>query len=480
MSEEPEIPRLVRVIRKVVIPTLFFFWGIGVAGFSLFPYQLISEPLSDLQRWINGSAEGERLSFGEKIEALLIDPELRVSGESKISERLKLPLKPVRDPQGLLKQSPRKLSYYSTYAPGYYLLFYIPHLPDAYFGALILSGDGEVKRVIKRPISGRGRRVLGQGGVTEDGLLIFNSYFSLYVTDICGEQRLHIPMEGEQTFSQGIGEGFHHKASGEGSLIWTWFGNNLRQYDVKTQNLKREISLTEIVAANPELSLFESRLIKSNHRGGVGQWKYNDLRNGLTLQKVSLHDPFHQNDVDVLTAERAQRFPFFLAGDLLLSFRSINLIVVIDPKTLKVKWHHSGHFSRQHDPDWGVNGEIIIYDNRSHQKYSRILSIDPQSQRIKTLIDGKEWGFYQFAQGNQHLSDESRVLFTNNSEAAHATNDRLDFYFKYENDKGKALDIGTVYHINESQYQRWVNDCSAKAKHRREASSHVDPSTPRE
>ena len=136
----------------------------------------------------------------------------------------------------------------------------------------------------------------------------------------------------------------------------------------------------------------------------------------------------------------------------------------MEPSTLEVKWWHYGDFSRQHDPDWALNGEITIYDNQSHDTASRIISIDPRTHRVKTLIKGEEWGFYQFAQGNHQLTDNDRVLFTNGNEMAHASNNRLDFYFKYENKRGKALDIGNVYYLNEDQYQLWESQCANNRK----------------
>ena len=452
-------PKHIRLIKQFTLPILLFIWGIAVAGFHVFPYVLIAEPFENLQAWYMGSREGRQLSFKEKLEDFLTDRELRVSRESIIDHKLKLPLKPVNDPLGQMKDSPRKLYYYSIHNEGYYIIFFIPRFPDADYAAVVISASGEVKAVIKRPKIPHDIRTLGQGDITDDGHLIFNSYFALHVTNICEETKLAIPKGEGKAFSLGDGVGFHHKASIADGYLWAWYGNELRQYKLADASLTKQITLEQIIAANPQIGIFEARLIKSNLRRSVGQWQYQDLNNGLKLEQISLHDPFHQNDVDVLSKARAKLFKDFEAGDLLLSFRSINLITVIDPSTLEVKWWHYGHFSRQHDPDWSPNGEITVYDNQSHGRASRIISIRPKDHQIRELIKGEEWGFYQFAQGNHQLTDDYRVVFNNGSEMAHASNDRLDFYFKYENKRGKALDIGNVYYLTEARYQKWKALC---------------------
>ena len=464
MLKPDATPEHIRFIKQITLPILLFIWGIAVGGFQVFPYAFIAEPFEELQAWYMGSREGRQLSLKEKLEDLLTDHELRVSGESRLEEKLRLPLKPMTDPLDLMKESSRKLSYYSIHDQGYYIIFMIPRFPDADYAAVVTSASGEIMRVIKRPKIEYDIRTLGQGGISDDGHLIFNSYFALYVSNLCGEMRLDLAKGDGKPFSLGKGVGFHHKSSTADGKLWTWYGNELRQYNLADSSLQRQISLEQIIAANRQKGIFEARLIKSNLRNSVGQWQYQDLKNGLKLKHISLHDPFHQNDVDVLSHSRAKLFSGYQAGDLLLSFRSINLITILEPSTLEVKWWHYGDFSRQHDPDWALNGEITIYDNQSHDTASRIISIDPRTHRVKTLIKGEEWGFYQFAQGNHQLTDNDRVLFTNGNEMAHASNNRLDFYFKYENKRGKALDIGNVYYLNEDQYQLWESQCANNRK----------------
>lgn len=450
------------IAKFYLIAMTFFIWGILTIKFEIFPHNLIAEPLHAIHEWIEGSGEGNTLSLSKKIQAEFFDTDTRYIGHSQIDKRFNLKLKKVRDPHNLLDKSSRKLYYYSSTDIGHYIFYVTLNLKDAKFAALVLSAQGELKHVIKNPRRKKRRRNLGQGGVSDYGHIIFNSYFDLQVSDICGNSLLSLRKKKGKTYGLGSGVGYHHKASATQNSIWTWYGNEARRYSLQTKKLMQHFTLIDLIAANASLPIFEARLIKSNKKGHIGQWKYQDLSKDIKLNYIGMHDPFHQNDIDVLTDHMASYFPQFKVGDLLLSFRSINLITIIDPQTLKVKWYSFGEFSRQHDPDWGYNGEIIVYDNQSHNQFSRILSISIADKKITPLINGRSYGFYQFAQGNQHYDQQKRVLFTNNAEAAHIGNAGIDFYFKYTNAKGKAIDIGTVHYIDDDQYQKWLAACDSQ------------------
>ncbi len=47
---------------------------------------------------------------------------------------------------------------------------------------------------------------------------------------------------------------------------------------------------------------------------------------------------WHANDAEPLPKEYADAFPQFDAGDLLISFRNINLVFVASPTTGEIKW----------------------------------------------------------------------------------------------------------------------------------------------
>jgi hypothetical protein len=124
-----------------------------------------------------------------------------------------------------------------------------------------------------------------------------------------------------------------------------------------------------------------------------------------------LIDPHHFNDADVLRADMAAAFPQFEAGDILLSMRNLNLVMVVDGDDLGAKWWQHGPWHRQHDPDFQPNGRISIYDNNMHGTSSRIVEIDPVSSEMEVLFEGSdEIPFYSYWGGKHQVLDNGNVL----------------------------------------------------------------------
>jgi hypothetical protein len=128
----------------------------------------------------------------------------------------------------------------------------------------------------------------------------------------------------------------------------------------------------------------------------------------------SQDDPTHLNNIDILPAAWADRFPMFKAGDILVSPRNLNAVVVIDRASETAKWVLSGPFYQQHDPDFLPNGNIAVFDNRGGDPAcggSRILEIEPTTQQIVWQYDGCGGApFFTFGRGEQQLLPNGNVL----------------------------------------------------------------------
>lgn len=269
--------------------------------------------------------------------------------------------------------------------------------------ALMLSPDLEVVRMLKlveKDVPGREpRSVYGKFihgvAVLKDGSIVFgfDDGVSLQRFDACGRRMWVLPGKYNHAVSLVDGEQF----------VWTlWDSKALVKVATADGTVVKRISMADIAAANPTIDILELRQEDFD--------KGND--NSPEVEAEWADDPFHLNDVEPLPAAMAGAFEGFQAGDLLVSSRSLNLIFVLDPQTLKVRWWHSGSWRRQHDPDWEPTGEITIFDNRMNRGYSRIVGIVPGSDEVRVVYDGRANDFYSRIRGKHQTTAAGTLLIT--------------------------------------------------------------------
>ena len=176
---------------------------------------------------------------------------------------------------------------------------------------------------------------------------------------------------------------------------------------------------------------------KVNHENGnvLGRISFEDINKAnpnidiLSIRRqlfkgIWLNDRYHLNDIEPLPRRYAEAFPMFKAGDLLISVRSLNLIFIMDPDTLKVKWWRVGQTRRQHDPDWQADGTITVFDNnmrdkaleRDRDRYSRIWRMDPASFEAKIVYDGQSDNFYTSRRGKHQMFPNGNILITSSEQ----------------------------------------------------------------
>ncbi len=102
------------------------------------------------------------------------------------------------------------------------------------------------------------------------------------------------------------------------------------------------------------------------------------LRNGRMVNEL---DILHANHVEVFDGSLAGLSPLFAKGNLLLSLRSLNAILIADGRSLEILWLWGPtNLTAQHDPRLIENGHILVFDNGV--RASRVLEIDPLSNRV--------------------------------------------------------------------------------------------------
>lgn len=93
-------------------------------------------------------------------------------------------------------------------------------------------------------------------------------------------------------------------------------------------------------------------------------------------------DILHANSVKVLRRDLAARFPLFKPGQVLISFRHLDALAVVDPATRAVAWAARGPWRMQHDAAFLDNGRLLLFDNLGSPRGSRVLEYDPGTQAV--------------------------------------------------------------------------------------------------
>jgi hypothetical protein len=150
--------------------------------------------------------------------------------------------------------------------------------------------------------------------------------------------------------------------------------------------------------------------------------------NGQSFRLGKIVDPelVHANKVSELPPEFAASYPLFEAGDLAISMRALNLVMIIDPVTKEVKWHQTGPWIRQHDPEFRPDGRISIFNNNVYRTaydneqtilstpyVTNIIAVDPVSRQTEVLFGEKPGEeMLSVVRGQHELLDNGGMLIT--------------------------------------------------------------------
>jgi len=407
-----------------IIQIVALVWLVAIAAFALgmyvnatqaWPYGLIQE----LRGFAAGNA-AEETTLVEKVandldvhpSRHIVRPKRPFGNEDGFVALDGLPIKSRRDSL--------RIRLTDGAPEGFRLIYGAFDFDETLHGAILIGPDGRVVNVWQVSQEGTewqhrpDTNVYPHGiEISRDGSIVtaFDGGTSLVRYDWCGNQVWRIK------------GGFHHSIDfDENGGMWVWGrpgkakpgGEYLVNVDFENGQVRHQILLDDVAAANPDIDPF-----------GIRQ---EDSPEG----SVWLHDRWHVNDIDALPAAYASRFPEFQAGDLLVSLRSINLVFVMDPETLRVKWWRQGLVRRQHDPDWRADGRIAIFDNNMHRGYSRIVEIDPKTFEYSTAVPGAPYEFETWMRGKHQPMPDGGYLITSTQQGRvfeTGPNGEIDFEF---------------------------------------------------
>jgi hypothetical protein len=125
----------------------------------------------------------------------------------------------------------------------------------------------------------------------------------------------------------------------------------------------------------------------------------------------SPYDVFHTNSIRIIDRDLPGMYG---RGDLLLSVRELDLVLVVDPRTGELKWEFGpGMISRQHDATLLENGNVLLFDNGRASRRSRVIEVDPRTQEIVWSYDGTPGQrFYSAFRGAAQRLPNGNTLIT--------------------------------------------------------------------
>lgn len=178
-------------------------------------------------------------------------------------------------------------------------------------------------------------------------------------------------------------------------------------------NYKPPLFLYSVLEVSPEgRVLREIPIIDLLMRNGYSGLLY--MQSTSQFSTAASDDMLHMNDVDVFPKSMAEGA--FKHGDIMVSLRNINAVVVFDPQTLLIKTAIVGRFVRQHDPDFDDGWNISVFDNNNVTSSpgngsSRIASYSVKYDRVDTIYQGTpEHPFYSIIMGKHQRLPNGDIL----------------------------------------------------------------------
>ena len=232
--------------------------------------------------------------------------------------------------------------------------------------------------------------------ILPDGSVVFNfEYYGLVKLDRCGDLIWTLPRETHHSVERAEAGGF-------------WVpGRRFIPEEIDSPFPPFESPFTEDTILNisgdgkvlAEISV--PKIFYDNGLEAILTASGHHFRTGMSWD----NEIVHLNKIEELTSDIADDFPMFEAGDLALSLRELNMVMVIDPGDGEVKWWQIGPWLRQHDPEFKPGGTIVIFNNNIYEmafgesystshisipRVTNIVEIDPVSRDYKIIYGNRK------------------------------------------------------------------------------------------
>jgi len=241
--------------------------------------------------------------------------------------------------------------------------------------------------------------------VLDDGDLVYNyEHLGMVRLDLCGNVVWRLPYRTHHSI--------HPDDDGD---LWVSAQINHTSADPRFPNYRPDFIEPIVLKVSPdgkiknEISVLE--LLHSNDLNGLLLITSRD-----NFDTSVRGDTLHLNDVEPFPASMPPGA--FSPGDLLISLRNINAVLVFNAATGRVKQVWSGSFVRQHDPDFVDGDTVSVFDNNNVApeqagQQSRILLLTAGSAEQTIYYTGQsDAPFYSDIMGKHQWLPNGNLLIT--------------------------------------------------------------------
>ena len=191
----------------------------------------------------------------------------------------------------------------------------------------------------------------------------------------------------------------------DSNVIWKFDGNCHHDFAMREDGTVYVLT-HELKASDHRLSVFDHKVniedyltVVSKDGKLIKQFSLLDsfydspLYRYNILQREQTGDLLHANTVNLVPKSFADHHNGVTAGDLMVCFRNINLVAVVNPQSEQIVWTTSGPWHFPHDPDPLDNGNLLIFDNivcSGMNAHSRVVEFDPRSGEVVWSFSGDD------------------------------------------------------------------------------------------
>lgn len=205
----------------------------------------------------------------------------------------------------------------------------------------------------------------------------------------------------------------------EGELLWEWRG---------------EEHLEELRALLPAAAW--NHVMERAHGPFAFDWAHNN-----TLQIIP------PNRTHARELESGSE-PRFAPGNIVFSYRSNDVIGVIDRPSGAIVWAWGpGVIDGQHKPHVLPNGRILLFDNGTLRGYSRVIEVDPLTGLVEWeyVADPPESFFSPYISGAQRLPNGNTLICEGSKARLFEVTPEGDIVWDFVNPHSTADSRGSVY-----------------------------------